>query len=229
VLIGRIKVLEPTPEPVDRRSGIGAAIKDGVRWIYRHPTLGPMTVSSHVWFIGNNAMLTVLAPFALRDLDLSSLTFGLLFALLGVATLAGALLSPRIGDLLGVGRTVVTCRAGYPVALVLLGVIAGHGVSRTAAVVVVFGALGLWGLISGVENPVEMGYRQTITPPNFLGRVNSTARSANRTCAVLGALAGGAVSGAFGYRTAFLLGAAALIAPFVIAVVTPLRSAHIET
>jgi MFS family permease len=228
VLIGRVTVDEPEPA-APRRAGIAAAIAEGMQWIYRHPTLGPMTVSSHVWFVGNNAMLTVMAPFALRQLGLSSLTFGLLFALLGVTTLIGALLSPRIGDLLGVGPSIVVCRAGYPVALIMLAVVAGHGVTPTTAAVVVFVALGLWGLISGIENPNEMGYRQTVTPPEFLGRVNSTARSANRTCAVLGALAGGAVSGAFGYRTAFLLSASALVAAFVIAVVTPLRSARIET
>lgn len=227
VLIGRIKVLEPHRVERRRSAGIGSEIKAGMGWIYRHPTLAPMSISTHVWFLGNNAMLTVLTPFVLRHLALDSVIFGLLFAVMGVASLVGALLAARVGSLLGVGPTIVGCRISYTVAVIAIAVVAGKGVPGSAASALLFVALGVWGLVSGIENPNEMGYRQTVTPSEFLGRVNSTARSANRTCAVLGALVGGAVSGAFGYQVAFFLSAAALAAAFMIAVLTPLRSARV--
>ena len=226
VLIARIKIDEP--EPVRREGSVGlrAEIATGMRWLYRHRVLGPMSISTHVWFVGNNAMLTVLTPFALRRLGLSALVFGLLFAGLAVATLVGALLAARAGELLGVGPTVVACRIGYAVAIALMAVIAGTADLGSATVGLLFVAVGLWGLISGIENPNEMGYRQTVTPPEFLGRVNATARSVNRTCAVFGALLGGAVSGAYGYRPAFVISTAFLVAASVIAIATPLRSAR---
>jgi MFS family permease len=226
ILIGRIKVQEPPPS--DRSSaGMRSEIKAGVEWTYHHATLAPLSISTHVWFFGNYVTLTVLTPFALRQLGLSSLVFGLLFAVLGVATLAGAVLAPRIGHLLGVGRAIVLCRAAYTVPLVVIGVIASSGFSRSVAVALLFVALGAWGLIGGVENPNEMGFRQTVTPPEFLGRVNSTVRSVNRTCALLGALTGGAVASAFGFQPAFFLSAAVFAGAFIIAVATPLRSARL--
>lgn len=226
VLIGRIKINESRPVRHRDSAGIRAEITAGMGWLYRHRVLAPMSISTHIWFVGNNAMLTVLAPFALRRLGLSALVFGSLFAVLGVATLVGALLAARIGDLLGVGPTIVACRIGYTVAVALTAVIAGPATLRTVAVPLLFVALGLWGLGGGIENPNEMGYRQTVTPPEFLGRVNSTARSANRTCAVLGALLGGVVAGAYGYRPAFLISAAFLAGAFVIAIASPVRSAR---
>jgi MFS family permease len=229
VLIGRIKVPEP-PRARDRNSaGVRSEIKAGVAWTYRHTTLAPLSVSTHVWFFGNSVTLTVLMPFALRQLGLSSLAFGLLFAVLGAATLAGAVLAPRAGNLLGVGRTIVICRAGHTLPLIVIGVISSPGISRPAAIAALFIALGAWGIIGGIENPNEMGFRQTITPAEFLGRVNSTVRSANRTCALVGALVGGAVAGAYGFQAAFFLSAAVFGGAFVIAVVTPLRSARIDT
>lgn len=44
-----------------------------------------------------------------------------------------------------------------------------------------FIAIGLQGLAAGVENANEMGYWQTLTPDELLGRVNATRRSVNRT------------------------------------------------
>lgn len=230
LLIGRISVQEPRPDPSNgpAKTGMRSEIGDGLGWLYRHPTLAPMSISTHVWFFGNNVMLTVLAPFALRGLGLSSVMFGVLFTVLGAAMLAGATLAARIGSLLGIGHTIVVCRVSYAVALIAIALAASPSNAASVATAGVFIAVGIWGLASGVENPNEMGYRQTIVPPKFLGRVNSTARSANRTCAVAGALAGGSVAGAYSFQIGFLLGAVALAGAVLIAVLTPLRSARID-
>lgn len=228
VLIARIKIQEPPPVQRSASAGIRSEIREGMSWTYRHATLGPLSTSTHVWFFGNSVALTVLTPFALRRLGMSSFSFGLLFATLGLTTLVGAMLSTRVGHGLGIGPAIVWCRVGYALPLITLAVIAVPGTPRSAAIVLLFVALGVWGLIGGIENPNEMGYRQSVTPLEFLGRVNSTVRSVNRTAAVLGALVGGAVAGAFGYPIAFSLSAAAIAAAFVIALVTPVRSARID-
>jgi MFS family permease len=73
--------------------------------------------------------------------------------------------------------------------------------------VVLGGAQLLVGLSMGAENANEMAYRQTITPDNLQGRVNSAIRSINRAMIVLGAPIGGLFADAVGYRVA--LGVAA--------------------
>lgn len=227
VLIGRITVDEPKPED-ERQLNFKTEIREGIDWTYRHPTLAPLSISTHVWFFGNSAAVTALAPFVLRDLDVSSFVFGMLFAVLGVATLLGALMATRVGGQLGTGRTVVICRVLYTLPWIAVSVAASDFVPPSAAVVTLFIAMALYGIAGGLENPNEVGFRQAVTPQDFLGRVNSTVRSANRTVAVGGALTGGAVAGAFGYRAAFAMCAAAFAGAFMIAVLTPLRNARID-
>nr|BFF12540.1 hypothetical protein GCM10025699_38430 [Microbacterium flavescens] len=73
-----------------------------------------------------------------------------------------------------------------------------------------------------------MSYWQTVTPDALLGRTNGTRRSANRTMAVVGALAGGAAASVFELN-AVLLGVAAIFAlAFLIALASPLRTARAD-
>lgn len=62
------------------------------------------------------------------------------------------------------------------------------------------------GLSMGAENANELGYRQVVTPDRLQSRMNTTMRSINRAMIVLGALVGGLLADAIGYRT--MLGAA---------------------
>ncbi|MDV8011665.1 hypothetical protein R4P70_10160 [Rhodococcus sp. IEGM 1241] len=56
-----------------------------------------------------------------------------------------------------------------------------------------------------------MGYWQTLTPDELLGRVNAARRSVNRTMAALGAVIAGLLVGAIGERLT-LLGVAVVFA-----------------
>jgi MFS family permease len=228
VLIRSMTTREPAPDRPRRSVRIGTEIRAGIAWTYRHPTLAPMAFSTHAWFFGNSVAVTALVPYALRGLGMGSFIFGLMFALGGVLTLAGAMLAARIGARLGTGPTIVVCRVGYALPWIAVAMTASTAIPTGVAIVTLFAALAFYGLVGGVENANEVGYRQLVTPPEFLGRVNSTVRSANRTFAFIGAFVGGALAGAVGFRAAFLVGAAALAAAFVIAVATPLRSARAE-
>jgi MFS family permease len=46
---------------------LGRQIREGLRWTYRHPTLAPLAVSTHVWFVANAAGFTALTVVALRQ------------------------------------------------------------------------------------------------------------------------------------------------------------------
>jgi MFS family permease len=95
-----IQVDEPRPD--SRNRNLRAEIRDGLQRTYRHRTLGPLAVSTHVWFLANGAAITVLSLLALRSLGFTAYTFGLLLAAFGVASLAGASVAP--GSALGSDR-----------------------------------------------------------------------------------------------------------------------------
>ena len=80
-LIARLRLTEPArvtaaDDPPQRRS-VRREIGQGLRWTYRHVSLAPLAISTHLWFFANAGALTVLALFALRDLALAPAGYGL--------------------------------------------------------------------------------------------------------------------------------------------------------
>ncbi|NLP82789.1 MFS transporter [Microbacterium sp. CFH 90308] len=229
-LIARLRLTEPArasaadgpPQPRSVRREIG----QGLRWTYRHVSLAPLAISTHLWFFANAGALTVLALFALRDLALSPAAYGLLFAVAGITTLVGAAVAPWAGRSIGAGRSIVIARVVYPVAWLLIAATALAGVGGAGALVALFVALALQGFVAGLENPNEMAYRQAVTPDALLGRTNATMRSANRTMAALGALVAGVVVAATGIAPALVGVVVVFIAAGVVAVASPLRHAR---
>ncbi len=215
-----IRVEEPRSSSGVRN--LRAEIRGGLQWMYRHRTLGPLAVSTHVWFLANGAGMTALSLLALRTLDFSAFTFGLLLALFGIASLVGASSATRAAARLGPRRVILLARAAYPVAW-LFAVIAP---ATSGGVTLLFVALLLQGFAAGIENSNEMGYWQALTPDELLGRVNATRRSVNRTMAALGALVAGLVVGQIGIRVTIAGVIVTFAAAALIAARSPLREAH---
>ncbi|MGJ6979832.1 MFS transporter [Aestuariimicrobium soli] len=189
-----LRVDEPRPAP--RRRNLGAEMREGLRWTYRHRTLGPLAVSTHVWFVANGAAMTALSLLALRSWGYTSVTYGLLLTAFGVSSLVGASLAPRLSARFGEGRVIVAARLAYPVAWLVVS-LASPGVIGGVLIVV---ALVLQGLAMGAENSPEQWLWQTLTPDELLGRTNATRRAGNRTLAAIGAMTGGLLVGLAGPR-----------------------------
>lgn len=223
VMNSRVRVEEP---PLPRRPSTPAQVLGdigvGVRYIYRHRTIAPHAVSTHIWFIGNAMALTAFAPFALREMDLGAVAYGVVLAFTGVGGLIGALVAVRAGIRLGAGGATLL---GFALAPVAWGVSALA--PPTAAGLVILGAAQLLaGFGMGVSNSNSLGYRQAVTPDELQGRMNATIRSANRTCAVVGALAGGLVGQLLGLRPALWVAVAVFVIAAVVVVGSPLRTAR---
>jgi MFS family permease len=224
VLIARVHVVEQ--EPARRsRTRLRQDIVDGLRWTYGHPTLAPLAVSTHLWFLANAAGLTVFATLALRTLALPAAVYGAVIALSGVAMLVGATAAPRLGTRFGAGRTIVAARAAYPIAWAAIALAAVGAAASPVTVVVLFAAFAVQGAAAGCENANEMSLRQTVTPDALLGRMNGTMRSANRTSAALGAVGGGAVMTVAGSGPALLAVTLVFAGAAVVALCSPLQTA----
>lgn len=222
-LIARIR--RPEPPPGAERPRMWRGIVDGLAFAYRHHTLAPLAVSTHVWFLANSIALTVLGLFVLRDLGLSAVAYGAVLAATGVGGLLGALYATRAATRLGEGNTIIASRALCALTWIATAITPGDG--TTWVPIVYLGAVQLvYGFSMGVEDPSEMAYRQAVTPRSMLGRVNATLRSANRTTAVVGAVVGGILAGVIGFRPTLLVVAAVFAASVVVAALSPVRGAR---
>ena len=195
---------------------VGQDVGEGLRWLYGHRFLRVLAWNTNLWFLFHAMAITVLVPFALHQLGFSALSLGLVLAAAGLGSLAGTSMSTRLEERWGIGRAIAAARAIYGPSLVLVAlapVSGGHGGS--AALLMVAAGQFLYGLAMGIEGPLEMGYRQAITPAHLQGRTNTTMRATNRTMVVIGAPLGGAIAIALGARTVLWMAAFGMAAVVV--------------
>ena len=236
LLVATVRIEEPRPEPrTGDRQGVGSQMADGLRWVYRHPTLRPLALSTHAWFACSAIAGAVMTLFALRTLHLNGTTLGLALAAAGVGALVGAAFAVRLGERLGAGRVIIAARIGTGLAWVLMA--ASPLLLPAGPPVGVWGGGPAWvafasaqlllGLCMGAENTNEMAYRQTATPDALQGRMNATMRSVNRAMIVIAAPLGGLLGDAVGYGWALVVAGSALVVTALVSIGSGLRGARL--
>lgn len=229
VLLSRIRVEEAKAQRRTDGRHLGHDIVEGLRWTYTHRTLAPMAASVNVWFLGNSIALTAFTPYALRELGLDPLLFGVVLALGGVGGLVGALLAPVAGRRFGVGGAVLAGRVLSAAAWTAVLVIP-HAEQAPLFVVAIPLGIGqfLFGLGMGLEDPNEMGYRQAVAPDHLQSRLNGSIRTVNRVTFLVGALIAGGLATAFGFRATIWVAVAVFVVAAAIVLFSPLRTARHE-
>ena len=149
------------------------------------------------------------------SLGFSAFGLGLTLALAGVGGLAGAGLSERAG------------RPGLTIPLAWVLQAAGIAIIALTPVGSLLVA-GLGNLVNGfglgLSSPLELAYRQTITPDRLQARTNATMRSINRAAVVVGAPLGGLLADSLGYRPALWLCAGGVAAAGLALLASPFRT-----
>ena len=212
LLIARVEVVD-LPAPV--RAPLVQEIREGLAWVYGHRLLRPLSLCTHGWFVFYATLGAVYVPYGLLRLGFSAFGLGLTLALAGVGGLVGAGLSERAG------------RAGLTIPLSWLLQALGIAIIALAPV----GSLvvaGLGNLVNGfglgLSSPLELAYRQAITPDRLQVRTNATMRSINRAAVVVGAPLGGLVADSLGYRPALWLSAGGVAAAGLALLASPFRT-----
>lgn len=210
LLIAITTIDDPTPERTSQKRGaVLAELREGLRWVYGHRTLRPLALGTHAWFLFNAVLGTVYVPFALRELELGAAGLGITLSLAGLGALVGSSLSGWLGRRLSIVGTVAGARllegAGFAVVAVTPAI--DH-----VGVVIAIAGVGqfLFGLGLGAESPIELAYRQAVTPDQLQGRTNATMRSLNRAAIVVGAPLGGLMADAVAARFALWIGVAGI-------------------
>jgi predicted MFS family arabinose efflux permease len=222
-LVSRVPDEEPAAEVPQRlmlRRDIGA----GLTFIYRHRILAALALSTHIWFLANSIAMTVLGLFVLRQLGLTAAGYSLVLAAAGVGGFLGAVCAPSLGRRLHEGNAIIAGRVLCTAAWLAMS--ATPELGATSTLLFVCAAQLVYGFAMALEDPKEMGYWQAATPREMLGRVNATRRSANRSTAVVGALLGGLVAAALGYRGTLIGVAAVFLVASLVAALSPLRGAR---
>jgi predicted MFS family arabinose efflux permease len=152
--------------------------------------------------------------FVSRDVGLPTGTLGMVFALGGLGSVAGAALAPRLGRRWGPGRVMTLGLGLTALGAACIPLVPGPG-WIAVALLVTQQAVGDAG--HTLQQVHDRTLRQTAVPVALLARADAGIRTVGYAGTVAGALAGGVLGTLFDARTVLALAAACVAAAAVLA------------
>ncbi|MFI6014107.1 MFS transporter [Streptomyces sp. NPDC051243] len=166
LLLASVKAPDPVPDRGARRS-LANELREGLAWVYRHRTLASIALTSHAMLHFNSMVSTVFVAFALHEPKIGEFGLGATYAFGGVGAVLGGALSGRVAKRLDAGVTLIAFRLLAAIGWLPL-VLTERGPWALASVSLAFF---LVSLAIGIESPVEVSYRQAVTPDRLGGRM----------------------------------------------------------
>jgi MFS family permease len=207
VMLGRIRTPEASPAPPSAGSfpPVGQSspgftsgtwqsrrdLRDGMRAVFGHPQIRPVVLAFMVWSIAGGFFVALYTVFCLRTLGLSASTFGIIIAMGGVGSLAGAMISRRLVASIGLGRTLIASSAISTAGGLLIPLASDASI----------GSLVLLGTHQLVSDCFAVAFtiqavtlRQTVLPKHLLGRANAAVHVCTAGMLPVAALVAGALA-----------------------------------
>lgn len=201
------------PDPAASAMRTGDDFRVGVRAVFGHSLVRPLVLTLMVWSVTGGFFVALYAPYCLREIGLGESVFGVIIAMGGVGSLAGAVLARGLARRLGVGRTLILA-ATLSLACTLFIPLAGLAGSRPVAIgfLVAHQLLGDGFSVAFVVLAVTL--RQTVLPRDVLGRANAAIYVCTTGMLVVASLLAGGLASLIGIDAAVWAGMlAGLVAP----------------
>jgi predicted MFS family arabinose efflux permease len=164
-------------------------LREGAVFVFRHPLLLPVFLTQFIFGVAFFMLQAVYVPYAAGRLGLSAAGIGLTLAAYGAGMIVGALAAPRIMRRLRFGLVAaIGPVTGFAAALIMASTIWLPSAWLAGTSFFLMGAGPILWVISTTT------LRQSVTPPDLLGRasaINTLAYGARPLGAALGALLGG--------------------------------------
>ncbi len=221
LLLGRIRAVE---RPAAPRAPIalgadelpvrtGEDFRIGLRAVFGHPLVRPIVLTLMAWSIAGGFFVALYTVFCLRELGVSEAVFGVIIAMGGVGSLAGAVLARSLARSLGVGRTLVLTSA-LSLACTLFIPLAGMTSSHTVAIGLLVAHQLLSDGFAVAFLVLAVTLRQTVLPREVLGRANAAVHVCTTGVLPVAAVLAGGLAELIGIEAAVWIGLGiGLIAP----------------
>ena len=209
----------PREDADEPRPRMWPQVKEGLAWVLGNRSLRSIagcTGSSNFFY---SLLFAIVVLYAVRNLHLSSVEVGSVFAVGSVGSIVGALVANRLQKRIGVGPSIVSCACCFSISGIAFP-LAPHGFPLP--VLMVGSAVGGFGGVA--YNITQVSLRQAITPERLQGRMNAAMRWVVWGTIPLGTLLGGVLGQTVGLRAALWAGAIGAMPTFLWVLLSPVRS-----
>jgi MFS family permease len=174
-----------SPTQSDAKPSFKAEMKEGVRWLWRHPLFRPMAISLGVLNAMSSLAFATFVLFAQEILRLDAAGFGLLMTAGAAGAVIGSFIAAWVSKKIGQGPSLFVTLAGGAITLLVIGL--------TSSSLVLWTMVALMTLTSVLWNVITVSLRQALIPDHLLGRVNSVYRFFGWGMMPIGAVLGGLI------------------------------------
>lgn len=218
--IASTRVHEAAPETRGSRAGIPQEISEGFRAVIHDRILLALAGASATTILFGRMFMAVYVLYMTRDLGLSALGIGLVFATGGVGSFAGSVVAQPLARRFGPGPTMI----GAQVAFGLTGMMVPVAVlvPSWALAMVVASEFAQWMAIL-IYWVVAISVRQAIVPDRVLGRVSATMWFLAGGARPIGAVIGGALGGVIGVPLTLVVASFGMLLGFLWPLLSPVR------
>lgn len=191
------------PPAAGERGSARGEFLTGVRFLWAHPVLRPLTVLLTLLTFLTSGLPDLVVYLVKHELGRPDATVGYVLAVGTVGTFAAASVVARVRGRLGFGVTWICAFSVAGLAVACLGV------SRTVPVVAALVTVHL--MCTGIAGICSMSLRQEVTPGHLLGRVTSSFWTVQSALGPLGAAVTTAAAAGLGVTTVCLFTGVAVL------------------
>ncbi|WP_248146729.1 MFS transporter [Microbacterium aoyamense] len=204
--------------PKHERAPIMHEIGEGIRWVFGNRYLRRIVGCTGLSNFASNISFTLLPIFLLRELGFSPASLGLVFALGSVGGLLGAMATPHIVRWVGEARAIPVSAIAFSIAGLFLPVAA---LVPTIALPLLTVQMFIGSFMVLLYNITQVTFRQRVTPPRLLGRMNASIRFVVWGVTPIAALLAGGLGAWLGVTTTMWIGAVLGLASALFVVTGP--------
>lgn len=209
--------LPPADVDAEKERDATASFLVGVRFVWRHPVLRPLTALLTVLTFFTFGLTDVIVFHLKEDLRQPDSVIGYVMTAGIIGTLLASAVVSRVRRRVGFGVSWIAayCLCG--------GAIAGIGIATSVSVVAILATTVL--LATGIAGISSMSLRQEVTPSHMLGRVTSAFWTLHSSLAPIGAAALTAAAAQFGVGPTLAVTGVACVITTLSAALTPILRA----
>lgn len=217
--LSRVRKAEPVPEATDE-GPIVQQIRAGITLTWKNRILLTLVATAAICNLTAQWIIVLFPLFCVQLLHLNAGLIGLIISTGAIGSLLGSAACGAITRRIGIGQASLWTLFGECVGFLLMPFAPAD--NQWVAVLLLVAGWFIVGFSAAVSRIVSISVRQTVTPHNYLGRVNATHRFVSYGVVAVGTFAGGILASAVGLRLAMVVAAVAMFASVGAVLISPL-------